>query len=137
MTKPESVLIIDDEAHVRDYIAMLVSSCLQAPRVRKAADADEALAHYQAERPDLVLLDINMVGVSGFEILRQLRALDPQAVVVMLTTVNVRRAVEEALTLGARAYILKDTPFDELARVLQELAASIWGQGAAGEAKPS
>jgi DNA-binding NarL/FixJ family response regulator len=127
MPKPEKVLIVDDEPHVRDYISLLVQSSLNAPQVLKAADSTEALAHYTSARPDLVLLDINMVGETGFEILRQLRQLDPQAVVVMLTTVNVRRSVEEARALGAKGYILKDMPYDDLARVLQELVAQIWG----------
>jgi YesN/AraC family two-component response regulator len=55
------ILIIDDEPHVRSYVAMLVRSTLVNPEIKTAGDFDEAVADFAKFRPDLVLLDINMV----------------------------------------------------------------------------
>jgi DNA-binding NarL/FixJ family response regulator len=111
---------------VRNYVSMLVRATLEGPEVQTAGDFDEAIAAYRASRPDLVLLDINMIGPSGFEILRHLREIDPAAVVVMLTSVSARRSVEEAVQDGARGYLLKELPHEQLADELRQLMVRLF-----------
>ena len=67
-----------------------------------------------------MLLDINMPIMDGLETLKRLKALDPDCVVVMLTSLSNRLSVEATLALGAVNYIRKDTPKDEIAKALTE-----------------
>ncbi len=113
-------LIIDDEPHVRKYISLVLRS-LGITTIVEAANGVEGFAAYQREKPDLVLLDVNMPIQDGLETLKQIRAFDPEAVVIMLTSLTTRQTVEEAADQGALHYIRKDTPRDELVVLLKQL----------------
>lgn len=128
MSQPASVLIVDDEPHVRSYVKMLVMATIQDVTIHEAGDGAAALALYSEHRPQLVLLDINLIGTSGLEVLESIMAMDPNAVVAMLTAVNVRHTVESALAKGARGYILKESNFDEMASSLSEVIRDAYPQ---------
>ncbi len=113
------VLLVDDEAHIRKFIALLVKQ-LGDITVIEAANGQEALASYRTEHPDLVLLDVNMPVLDGIETLRALRQLDPNAVVVMLTSLTSRTMIERAAELGASNYIRKDTKPEEMLQTLKD-----------------
>jgi DNA-binding NarL/FixJ family response regulator len=117
---PLKILLVDDEAHVRKFLRIILRSALGDTEVAEAGNREEAMREFAARLPGLVLLDINLVGESGLEILRDIRALDETVPVVMLTSVNVRHTVEEAIAAGASGYILKDSPPEEMAAVLRE-----------------
>src|SRR5262245_15907569 len=111
------ILLVDDEAHVRKFVSLIVHS-LGAPTVIEASNGLEAVDLYRREKPDLVLLDVNMPILDGIGTLREIRKIDPDAVVVMLTSLANRQTVEESIELGASNYIRKDTPKDEITRRL-------------------
>ena len=67
-----------------------------------------------------MLLDVNMPVLDGLEALRRIREFDPDSVVIMLTSLTTRVAVETALELGASNYIRKDTPREEISTALVE-----------------
>lgn len=113
--------MIDDEPHVRAFISLLLKSTFTELEVLQAGDDTAALAVVTAARPDLVLLDINLVGVSGLDLLPRILALHPEAVVVMLTAVSVRHAIEEAQAKGARGYIVKDTSSEEMSAAIVDV----------------
>lgn len=114
-----TVLLVDDEAHIRKFVGLILKT-LGSPKLLEAPNGQEALAIYQRENPDLVLLDINMPVMDGIETLRKLREIDPDALVVMLTSLASRSNIENAVSLGAANYIRKDTPKDEIAKALRE-----------------
>lgn len=116
------ILLVDDEAHIRKFVSLILKQIGQ-PVIREAVNGEDALAAYQADRPDLVLLDVNMPRMDGMETLRKLKQIDPDCVVIMLTSVANRESVERALELGAADYIRKDTPKDEIAQALTEIIA--------------
>lgn len=120
MALPEPVLIVDDEPHIRRFLALLVRQ-LGVIRVVEAPSGDDALALWPEVRPGLVLLDINMPGRSGIETLAEIRRIDPQVPAVMLTSLTSRQIVEETLAVGADGFIRKDTPPQEITRILSEL----------------
>jgi two-component system chemotaxis response regulator CheY len=130
MAQPQSILLVDDEAHVRTYVAMLLRANFPGVSVTGVGDQAEALAAYRASRPDLVLLDVNLIGITGHEVLRCLREIDPSAVVVMLTSVSVRRSIEEAAHEGASGYLLKDMPHEELAAALKDVIVPLFNSEA-------
>ena len=117
-----TILLVDDEPHIRQFIGQLLRRT-GTPRLLEAGSGEEALETSRRERPDLILLDINMPGLTGIETLGLLRAADPECLVVMLSSLASRQMVEEALALGAAGYIRKDTPKDEILATLTEIIA--------------
>lgn len=121
------ILLVDDEAHVRKYIGLILANTFGAPKIIESTDGIEAFDSYQRHRPDVVLLDVNMPQQGGIETLRQIRTFDPDAVVIMLSSLTNRQTVEEAVELGAANYIRKDTPREEIAAILQRTLAECFG----------
>jgi CheY-like chemotaxis protein len=116
------VLITDDEAHIRKFLGLVLKK-LGQPVIIEAANGQEGVAAYQREKPDMVLLDVNMPVLDGMQALEQIRRADPEAIVVMLTSLANRQTVEECARLGATAYLRKDLPRDELIAQLTQIVA--------------
>jgi CheY-like chemotaxis protein len=114
-----SILLVDDEPHIRKFVGLILRS-IGAPATLEAGNGEEAVAIYEREKPDLVLLDISMPMMDGLSTLRKLKSIDPDCIVIMLTSIVNRQSVDEALALGAANYIRKDTPKEEIARALTE-----------------
>ncbi|MES1168791.1 MAG: response regulator, partial [Oleiharenicola lentus] len=113
MNYPQTILLTDDEAHIRKFIGLILRK-FDNPRILEAANGAEAIELYKQHQPDLVLLDVNMPVMDGVQALTGIMAADPNAVVVMLTSLANRQTVEQCQQLGAVDYIRKDTPRDEL-----------------------
>jgi YesN/AraC family two-component response regulator len=112
------VLITDDEAHIRQFLALVLKR-LGTPVIIEARNGQEAIEAYELHRPDLVLLDVNMPVVDGVQALGRIHTVDPEALVVMLTSLTNRQTIEECARLGAANYLRKDLPRDELIAQLQ------------------
>lgn len=117
------VLVVDDESHIRKFVSLFVKS-MGDITVVQAANGSEALEVYQREKPQLVLLDVNMPRIDGLQTLRSLKQLDPAAVVVMLTSLVNRQTVEECLDRGALGYLRKDNPPEEMTRQLAKFVSA-------------
>jgi two-component system, chemotaxis family, chemotaxis protein CheY len=114
-----TILIVDDEAHIRKYVSLILKS-LGVTSVIEATNGEEAVATFQREQPDMVLLDVNMPQIDGIETLKRLKAVDPDCIVVMLTSLANRATVEQVLELGAANYIRKDTPREEVTKAIAD-----------------
>jgi DNA-binding response OmpR family regulator len=116
----KTILVCDDEPEMRSAIALCLST---AYRVVEARDGKEALSLIDSERPDLVLLDASMPGMTGLGLLKNFRAKHPKLPAIMLSGRQSVAIARRALRLGARAFITK--PFDadllraEIKRVLE------------------
>lgn len=117
------VLIVDDERHIRNLIRLIVTS-LGAEVVAEAGDGEQALAQYKQFSPDMVLLDINMPKLDGISVLKEIMKLNPRTLVLMLTSLNTIDVVKECIDLGARNYILKNVPAEELNKMISDT----WGE---------
>ncbi len=111
-TRPR-VLVAEDEPHIRTLMKAVVKS-LGFELAGEAANGQLALDAFRTTRPDMVLLDINMPVKSGIEVLKEIMEADPDAFVIMLTSVADAESVSECLSCGAASYIRKDTPLAEL-----------------------
>lgn len=127
MGTPQTILLVDDEPHVRTYLKILLRQ-LRVPRFIEASNGDEAVRAYQAHRPDLVILDINMPGKDGLETLEELLKVDEEALVVMLTAQASRKMIEKSGESGAIHYIRKDTPKETMLHLFREIFNDIWGE---------
>ena len=126
MNYPQTILLTDDEAHIRKFIGLVLKQ-FDNPRIIEAADGAAAVQLYQQEKPDLVLMDVNMPRMEGIQALAEIHRLDPNALVIMLTSLTNRQTVEECARLGAVDYIRKDTPRDELTTQLERIIADCFG----------
>jgi signal transduction histidine kinase len=108
------VLVIDDEMGPRESLRMLLKPSYQ---VHTADSVESGLQLLTEKRPDAIVMDIRMPGVTGIEGLRRIRQIDPHLSVIMLTGFGALETAKEALRLGANDYISK--PFD--AREMREV----------------
>jgi DNA-binding NarL/FixJ family response regulator len=108
------VSIVEDDARVRASMARLIDGADRFTCVSQHESGERAIAELPGVRPDVVLMDINLPGMSGVECVRRLRALVPAVQVVMLTVYEDTDLIFAALAAGATGYLLKRTPPDEL-----------------------
>lgn len=106
--KDFSLLIVDDQQGVRRLLQEVFAE--EGYSVRTASGGEEALDIIAKEMPDLLLLDIKMPGMSGLEILEELRMTNAALPVLMMTAYGDLEVVEQAKKLGVKHYIIK--PFD-------------------------
>jgi two-component system, NarL family, invasion response regulator UvrY len=108
------VLIIDDHAIVRRGVRELLSDGLPSLEVGEAGDSREALQRLQESRWDLVLLDINLPGRGGLEVLQDARRIRPESPVLVLSAYAEEDFAVRAFKLGAAGYLCKTGASDEL-----------------------
>jgi DNA-binding NarL/FixJ family response regulator len=120
---PIRVLIADDQRVVRDGLTMLVGLIDGVEVVGTAGDGTEAVEIAVREHPDVVLMDLRMPGMHGAEATRQIRAVLPDARVLVLTTYADDESLFPALEAGARGYLTKDASAEEIEQAIRALAA--------------
>lgn len=114
-----TVLVVDDHPIVRQGIRSLLSNYPEFHLVGEAESGKQALAYFQAEPPDVTLLDISLPGESGLDVLRQIRQRVPTAKVLMLTSYDDEEYIMEALRVGALGFILKNVSDEMLVNAIQ------------------
>ncbi len=112
-----SVLIVDDLVSIHEMLEAVIQPTGFATSF--ATDGEKALVRYKAERYDLVLADIDMKPMDGITLLKQLKAYDPSAVVIMMTAYGTTDTAVQALKFGAFDYLLKPFRVDELIGTLR------------------
>ena len=117
------VLIADDHALFRRGVASVINQEADLQVVAEAGDGLAAIECYEKHAPDVVLVDLSMPGMSGLDVIRRLKALDPNAHLIVLTTYDTDEDIDVALSAGAQAYLLKDVVADELCKVIRDVRA--------------
>lgn len=115
------VAIVEDQKITRDGLALLLGGAEGYEMTGAWASFEEAWPHCVAERPDVVLLDLGLPGISGIEGARRLAALDPKPEILVLTVFGDDDHVFEAICAGAGGYLLKDTPPERLLTSISEV----------------
>ena len=108
------VLIADDNAIVREGARQALSSQPDIEVIGEAQDGDEALQMARALRPDVVMLDISMPGLSGLDLIPLIKRALPDTEIVVLSIHQKAPFVQHALTSGARGYVLKTAPITDV-----------------------
>jgi DNA-binding NarL/FixJ family response regulator len=116
------VLVAEDHPVVRGGLLQLLGDVEDVDVVGAAAGGEQAVALAASERPDVVLMDLEMPDIDGIEATRRIRAADARVNVVVLTAFSDRDRILDAIDAGAVGYLLKDAEPDELVRGLQAAA---------------
>ncbi|HTW51641.1 MAG TPA: response regulator transcription factor, partial [Stellaceae bacterium] len=116
------LLIVDDHPVVRAGLRRLLGA-EPGLTIVEAANGQEAIATFCEARPDLVLLDLNLPGISGLEVLGRLLIEDPKARVIVISMYDNPVYVARVIEAGARGYVSKNAPPDQILEAVKRVAA--------------
>ena len=127
------ILVVDDHPVVRSGLSALLRTIEGLAVVGEASDGESAIAAVEEHRPDVVLMDVRLPGIDGIESTRRIRAVRPEARVLVLTMYDDEATVFTAMLAGASGYLLKDAEQEEIVRAVRAVAAGevIFGPGVA------
>jgi two-component system NarL family response regulator len=117
------ILIADDHTVVREGLVSLVKRKSDMVIVAEARNGREAVDLWKEHRPDVALLDLRMPELDGVSAIKEIRELDPNAHIVVLTTYDGDEDIYRAIKAGAKAYLLKDTARDALVDCVRKVHA--------------
>jgi two-component system, NarL family, invasion response regulator UvrY len=115
------ILLVDDHAVVRSGLRTLLTSACEA-QIFEAATGRDGLLNMRQERPDLVLLDLNLPGIGGLELLRRMLLEDPSVRILVLSMHAEPLYAARAIDLGARGYLSKNASAEELLTAIRRIA---------------
>ena len=115
------VAIVEDDDQVRENLATLIGGTPGFECIGTYASAEQAIENLPRRRPEVVLMDINLPGMSGVECVRQLKLLAPDLHIVMLTVYDDSDRIFHALQMGASGYLLKRSTSEEIVQAIQEV----------------
>lgn len=121
--EPLKLLIADDHKLVRAGLAALLKQDTSLSIIGEAANGQQAVELWLRFRPDVTLMDLSMPVVEGLEAIRQIREIDPCAIIIALTTYDGDEDIYQALKVGAKGYLPKDTDPTELLLAIK----TAWG----------
>lgn len=124
MSDTPKILVVDDDEHILRSLSQYLE--LEDFNVVSASSGPEALALFAKEKPDLLVLDVMMPGMDGFQVLETLRK-DPETAgvpVLMLTARDQHNDILKGYQMGATSYLVKPFNLDELVEAIREVFAS-------------
>jgi two-component system NarL family response regulator len=114
---------VDDHVLLRTGVANIINQEQDLFVVAQAANGLEGVEAFERHRPDVTLLDLRMPELEGVEAVRRIRAIDPQAKLIVLTTYDTDEDITLALRAGAKAYVLKDIAAEDLVACIHDVLA--------------
>src|ERR1043165_1113009 len=120
---PINVSIVEDSDKFRETLARILNRAEGFRCISQYPNAEDGLKALPQDKPDVVLMDINLPGVNGVECVRQLKQAGVKSQVVMLTAYEDTENIFDALAAGASGYLLKRSPRAELLEAIREVQA--------------
>ena len=117
------LLIADDHVLIREGLAATIGRQRDMLVVRQAANGREAVELWKECRPDIALVDLRMPEGNGVTVIREIRDLDPSARIIIQTTYDTDEEIYQAIKGGAKGYLLKDAPLEELLDSIRKVHA--------------
>lgn len=119
--EPITVAVVEDNPDLRDGLAQLIQGASGYKCVGEFFSCDQLLRGLDRVKPDVVLMDIGLPGMSGIEGVRQLKALRPETEVLMLTVFEDDKKIFDSICAGASGYLLKKTQPAKILEAIQEI----------------
>ena len=125
MSEPNRIRVfsVDDHPLLREGIAAMINSQSDMTLVAQAATGGESILKFREHVPDVTLMDLRLPDMSGIDALIAIRTEQPDARVIMLTTFEGDVEIQRALQAGARGYLLKSMPPDEIVDAIRQVHA--------------
>ncbi len=120
---PIRILIADDHNVLRDGLAAIIRQECDLDVVGEVGDGRQAVEQWKKQRPDVTLMDLRMPGLDGVNAIYEIRAADPGARIIVLTTFDGDEDIYRGLRAGAKSYLLKDVRREELFQCIREVHA--------------
>ena len=120
--RPITVFIADDHPILRIGLSMYLEKNERIRIVGEAENGFDAVRSISDNPPDVVLMDIDMPGLSGIEAIRVLRKTLPDLIIIVLSTYTKKEFIQEAMYEGANGYVAKNTKIDELIKIITDFA---------------
>jgi len=121
--RPIHLLVADDHVLILEGLAAAIGRQEDMKVVARARDGREAVDLWKMHRPDVTLLDLRMPKLNGVDVIRAIRDEEAAARVIVQTTYDTDEEVYQAIRAGARAYLLKDAPLEELLDYIRKVHA--------------
>ena len=122
MQQPITILIADDSPHMRQSLKLLLSSQEAFRLIAEACNGEEAIAMVAEFKPDILLIDINMSPVNGFEATRKILKQNPATRIIALSLHKEPSYCRNMLRLGAKGYVSKSSSHGEILNAIKEVA---------------
>ena len=122
-TNPIRVLSIDDHPLVREGVGTIINGQADMSLVGTASNGKEGIEAFRALRPDVTLMDLRLPDLSGLDVMTAIRSEFPDARVIVLTTFEGDMDVQRALKAGARGYLLKSMPSQQMVDTIRQVHA--------------
>jgi DNA-binding NarL/FixJ family response regulator len=115
-------LIVDDHEVVREGLRLSLSRAAHIRVIGEASDGAQAVGLVERRKPDVVLMDVRMPGMDGLAATKEILQKAPGTAILIFTAFSERALLERALDSGAKGYILKEAPHDDLLRAIERIA---------------
>lgn len=115
------IMLVDDHEMVREGIKQLIEFDGDIKVIAQASNGEDCLKLLQSELPDIILLDVNMIGMNGIDVLKEIRRNRIPVKVAMLTVHNEVEYLVSLVDIGVEGYILKDSSSAELVRAIKHI----------------
>ncbi|MDQ1089566.1 MULTISPECIES: response regulator transcription factor [unclassified Siphonobacter] len=116
-----NVCIVEDDSVIREGFALLINSTSGFRTVQTYSSCEDALLHLQQDNPDVVLMDIELPGMTGIEGITKIKKIRPQTNIIVITVYENDDLVFKALCAGAGGYLTKNMPPSRLLDAIQEI----------------
>jgi DNA-binding NarL/FixJ family response regulator len=115
-------MVVDDHAAVREGVKMILTRDREIAVIGESGTGQAAIEMAARRRPDVIVMDVRMEGMDGFAATRHILEADPSVAVILYTAHGERGLLAEGLDCGARGYVLKDAPPDDIVRAVKRVA---------------
>jgi len=122
LSKTIRILVADDHPIVRQGLVAILNAQPDMNVVAEADNGRQAIEQFRAYEPDIAILDLQMPEVSGLEAIKAIRAVFPNAAIIMFSIYETDEDIYQGLRAGARAYLLKDTPCLEILEIIRTVS---------------
>lgn len=123
MTTPVRVMIVDDHALVAEGIEAILETYADIDVIATVSDGQTAIVKAKSLKPDVVLLDLNMPGVTGLAATEMILEAEPDTLILILSMHDSPEYISTAMSHGAKGYILKDVPIEEIKTAIDAVMA--------------
>ncbi|MBP8976177.1 MAG: response regulator transcription factor [Bacteroidetes bacterium] len=116
-----NLLVVDDHEYTREGIIRIIADVYQLEKVGRASTFNDGLEVFRSTQWNLIVLDINLVGKSGIDLIHAIREIDPNVPILVLSMVPVSQYARRIFQAGATGYVTKADPADEFLRGVQSV----------------